>query len=150
MAGDELHALADELVGNGDRLLGITGVVTDGQRELLTQHPAFGINVSDGHLSAALHLFTEGSVLTGHRTSRGYQNLRRSGVGADGRGSRRQANCEKSFDHYFPPKASPGEAKNRGPTGRCARPSGWPENLSQAGPTARASGARTRPPGAAS
>ena len=53
MAGHQLHALGGELVGDGNRLLRIAGVVADIQHELLAQHAAGLVQVGDGLFRAA-------------------------------------------------------------------------------------------------
>ena len=71
MAGDERHAVAGHLVGDGDRLLRIAGVVADIEIELLAEHAAGGVDVVDGHLAAIRHLRAEGGILTGDRADDG-------------------------------------------------------------------------------
>ncbi len=59
MAGDQRHAICGHLVGDGDGLLRIAGVVTDIEIELLAEHAAGGVDVVDGHLPAIRHLRAE-------------------------------------------------------------------------------------------
>ena len=67
MPGDEHHALGDELVGDGDRLLRIAGIVADLEHELLAENAAGGVDVGDRLLGAGLQLGAERGVLAGHR-----------------------------------------------------------------------------------
>ena len=54
VADDELDAVADELVGDRDALLGIGDVVADLERDLLAEDAAGGVDVVDGLLGAVL------------------------------------------------------------------------------------------------
>ncbi len=67
MADDEVDALAEELVGDGDALARIGGVVADEQLDLLAVDAAGGIDVGDGLLDAVLELGAEGRVRARHR-----------------------------------------------------------------------------------
>ncbi len=71
MAGDEGHIVAAHLVGDGDRLLRIAGIVADIEIELLAEHATRGVDVLDGHLAAVLHLRPERGVLTRDRADDG-------------------------------------------------------------------------------
>ena len=63
MPGDEDHAVAHELVGDGDRLLGIAGVVGERQGHALPEDTACRIDVGDGHLGTVLDLLAPKNVL---------------------------------------------------------------------------------------
>ena len=47
MPRDEGHAIADQLLGGGDRLLGIAEVVRRDQPNLLTEHATSGVEILD-------------------------------------------------------------------------------------------------------
>ena len=98
MAGDKGDALAGELVGDGDGLLGIAGVVTDLERELLAEHAASGVDVGNRLLRTRLHLGAESSILAGHRTDRRNGNV---GAGGARKAHDRRQCCagEKQFSH---------------------------------------------------
>ena len=68
MAGDQLDLLARHLVGGGDGLLRIAGIVLDGGDDLAAHDAAAGIEVGDGHHEPALHLLAECRVLARDRT----------------------------------------------------------------------------------
>ena len=68
MADDERDAVADELVGDRDALLGIGDVVADLDRDLLAVDAAGCVDVLDRLLDAVLELRTEGRVGPGDRT----------------------------------------------------------------------------------
>ena len=60
MAGDQRDAVAGHLVGDGDGLLRVAGVVADVEIELLAEHAAGGVDVgSTAMLAAVLHLRAE-------------------------------------------------------------------------------------------
>ena len=59
---DEFDAVADELVGDRDALLGIGHVVADDERDLLAEDAAGGVDVLDRLLGAVLELRAEGGV----------------------------------------------------------------------------------------
>ena len=59
MAGHELDALGGHLVGNGNSLLWIAGIVADFENQLFAIDAAGGIDVGYGHFSAALVLLAE-------------------------------------------------------------------------------------------
>ena len=63
MPDDEDHALADQLLGGGHRLLGIAEIVRRDEPHLLAEHAARGIDVGHRHLRAALHLLADPGVL---------------------------------------------------------------------------------------
>ena len=68
MPGDKQHALGDELVGDGDGLLRIAGVVTDLEVELLAEKAAGLVEIGDCLFGAGLELCAERGVLAGDRT----------------------------------------------------------------------------------
>ena len=63
MPGDEHYAIAHELVGDGDRLLGIAGVVGERQGHALTEDTACRIDVGDRHFGTVLDLLAPEDVL---------------------------------------------------------------------------------------
>ena len=65
MSVDERHFHADQLLGDGVRLLGIAGVVFNDHLELLAEHAAGGVDVGDGEFGAVLELLPERGVLAG-------------------------------------------------------------------------------------
>ena len=67
MSVDELDLLADDEIGDGDRLFRIAGVVLDDDLDLAPVDPAGVIDRRGGGLGAALHLFADRSDGTGHR-----------------------------------------------------------------------------------
>ena len=62
MSDDEGHTVADQLLGRGDRLLGIAEVVCRDQPHLLTEHAAGSVVVAHGERRAALHLLAEPGI----------------------------------------------------------------------------------------
>ena len=68
MTVDEDHALGDEVVGDGNGLLRIAGVVADFELELLAEHAARSVDVGNRLLGASLELDAEGGVVAGDRT----------------------------------------------------------------------------------
>ena len=79
MPDDEDHAVTDQLLCGGDRLLGIAEVVHSGELHLLAEHAARGIDVGHGQRRAALHLLAEPGVLSRHRASHSDQDVRPRG-----------------------------------------------------------------------
>ncbi len=75
MAGHKHNAFTHHLVGDGDSLFRIAGVIADLQRELLAEHAAGGIDVGNRLLGARFHLLAEAGVLTCHRPSSRNINL---------------------------------------------------------------------------
>ena len=53
MPGDQRHAAAGQLVGDGDRLFRIAGIVADRQRELFAEHAARLIELAVPEMSQA-------------------------------------------------------------------------------------------------
>ena len=82
VADDELDAVAGELVGDRDALLGIGDVVADCERDLLAEDAAGGVDVGDGLLGAVLELRAEGGVRAGDRAGDAEFDLGRGGAGA--------------------------------------------------------------------
>ena len=82
MADHEVDAVAEEVVGDGDALARIGGVVADGQLDLLAVDAAGGIDVGDGLLGAVLELRAEGRVGARHRPRHAQLQLCRSAVTA--------------------------------------------------------------------
>ena len=60
MAGDEDHALADELVRQRDRLLAVAGVVADDHPDLLAEDPAVGVELRHRELGGLAELILPG------------------------------------------------------------------------------------------
>ena len=71
MAGDQRHAVGGHLVGHGNGLFRIAGVVADIEIDLLAEHAAGGVDVVDRHLAAIGHLCAEGGVLARDRADDG-------------------------------------------------------------------------------
>ena len=76
MPDDEDHTVADQLLGGGDRLLGIAEVVRRDEPHLLAEHAARRIDVGHGHLRAALHLLAGPGERSGDRACGPDQHLR--------------------------------------------------------------------------
>ena len=68
MADHEMHAVADELVGDRDALLGIGDVVAEFDHDLLAEDAARLVEVLGGLLDALRQLRAERSVGAGDRT----------------------------------------------------------------------------------
>ena len=83
VAGDELDAVMDELVGYRHRLLGVAGIVADLENQLLAVDAALGVDVLHGQLGAALHLLAEHGVLAGHRACGRDGHVRPCGAAAE-------------------------------------------------------------------
>ena len=75
---DEDHTVADQLLGGGDRLLGIAEVVDSDEPHLLAEYAARRIDVGHGQLRAALHLLADPGELSRHRARDPDQNFRPS------------------------------------------------------------------------
>jgi hypothetical protein len=75
MADHEGHAVADQLRGGGDRLVGIAEVVDRDQLHLLAEHAAGSVDVGHGQLRATLQLRTGPGILPRHRAGYADQNL---------------------------------------------------------------------------
>ena len=79
MPGDEDHAVADQLLYSGDRLLGIAEVVHRDQLYLLAEYAAGGVDVGHGQLCAALHLLAKPGKLARNRARHANQDVRPRG-----------------------------------------------------------------------
>ncbi len=91
MSHDEDHAVADQFLGGGDRLLGIAEVVRSDELHLFAEDAALGVEVGHGQRRAAVHLLTEPGKLSGHRAGDADQDL---GAG------RRSAKCRDRNDPH--------------------------------------------------
>ena len=80
VADDELHAVADELVGDRNAFLGIGAVVADATRDLLAEDAAGGVDVGDRLLGAVLELRAEGGAAAGDRAGDAHLDLGRRGA----------------------------------------------------------------------
>src|SRR5262249_15407174 len=80
MADDELHTVADELVGDRYAFLWIGAVVADEDLDLLPEDAAGGVDVLDRLFRAVLELGTEGGAAAGDRSADAELDLRRSAV----------------------------------------------------------------------
>ena len=80
MPDDEDHAVTDQLLCGGDRLLGIAEVVRRDQLHLLAEHAAGGVDVGHGQRRAALHLLAEPGIHSRHRAGHADQDFRPSGL----------------------------------------------------------------------
>jgi hypothetical protein len=79
VSDDEDHTVTDQLLGGGDRLLGITEVVRRDEAYLLAEHAAGGIEVGHGQLCTALQLLAVPGKGAGNRAGHTNQDLRPSG-----------------------------------------------------------------------
>ena len=79
MSDDEDHTVADQLLGGGDRLLGIAEVVRRDEPHLLAEDAAGGVDVGHGQLRATLHLLAVPGILSRHRACHADQDVRPSG-----------------------------------------------------------------------
>lgn len=110
MTGHEDHAFTSHLVGDRDGLLGVAGVIADGQRQHLAVDATGGIYVCNCLFGAALHLCAERGVLTGHRAGNGDLDF---GPSRAGHQEAERGTCQKylfheSFLKHLPvPKAAP-------------------------------------------
>ena len=80
MPDDEGDAVADELPGGGNRLLGIAEVVRHDETYLLTKYAARRIDVGYRHLRGALFLVAGPCELSRERVREPDQHLRASGA----------------------------------------------------------------------
>jgi hypothetical protein len=87
LAHHPLDAVADEAVRGRHALLGIAGIVTDLDRDLLAEHAALGVDVVNRLLRAVLQLGAEGRVGTRDRAGNAELDvgMRRSGKSQTGR-----------------------------------------------------------------
>ena len=75
MSRHEHDSITHKFVGNGDGLLGITGVIGDQQFDSLSEDTAPVVDVVDSHFSTVLDLFTSEDVRSGERARGGDQNV---------------------------------------------------------------------------
>ena len=80
MADDEFDAVAGELVGDRDALLGIGNVVAEFGGDLLAENAAGGIDVGGGLLDAVLHLRAGRGIRAGDRTADAELDLGGGGI----------------------------------------------------------------------
>ena len=81
MPGHEHDLRVDHLIGYRDRLLRITGIVANFERQLFAEHTARRVEVLDRHFGAALHLIAEDRILSRHRSGGGDRDLRLRSAG---------------------------------------------------------------------
>jgi hypothetical protein len=101
VAVHEDDLLVHHLVGDGDGLFRIAGVVADFELQFLAEHATLGVDVGDRHFGALADLVTRRGVLTGHRAGDGHQMIG-PGVGAR-QGQQAEAGRQDVFVHVFPP-----------------------------------------------
>ena len=121
MPGDEGDLLVDHLVGDGDRLLRLAGVVADLQHQAVAEHAAGGVDVGDRHFGAASHLLAENGVLAGHRP--GGADKQVFGGRAARQPARQNGRCggrEYALSHRRSPDVS-GPCRPAGPVRRASR-----------------------------
>jgi hypothetical protein len=75
MPDDENDAVADQLVCGGDRLIGVTEVVSDDHLDLLAKDAAISVEIRGRHTGAAFELLAEPRLSAGHRAGHADQNL---------------------------------------------------------------------------
>src|SRR5262249_1740619 len=80
MADHELHAVADELVGDRDAFFRIGAIVADEKLNLLSENAAGGVDVLDRLLDPVLELRAEGGAAAGDRSGHPQFDLRRGAV----------------------------------------------------------------------
>ena len=112
MSRDEHGALGRHVVRDTDRLLGIARVVSDREHQLLSEHAACGVDVSNRLFGAAAELLAEGGIAAAHRTGDADDDIgisRCDGKGQDG-GEKRHA--QRTHGHSI--KAGRDRAMGRG------------------------------------
>ncbi len=95
VADDEMHAFAEEIVGDRDALARIGDVVTDEQLDLLAVDAARGVDVGNGLLDAVLQLGAERRVRAGHGAGNAQLQLLGSTVAAREQGGECDRQCGK-------------------------------------------------------
>ena len=121
VADHVFHAVADELVGDRDALLGIGNVVAGLERDLVAEDAALRVEVIDGLLGALLELGAEGGVGAGDRPGDAELEVRRVGGGrsaGEGEARRqhetRQSGRSESLHVCYLPALGSGRAGRRG------------------------------------
>ena len=84
MPRDEDDTVVDELLGDGNRLFRVAGVIADDQAHRFTEHPAARIEVGDRHFGAPAKLITDREGLPAHGTGGGDQEFRPRGHDDEG------------------------------------------------------------------
>ena len=103
MADDEVDALAEEIVGDGDALAGIGSVVADGQLDLLAVDAAGRVDVGDSLLDTVLELRAERRVGSSHRPGNTHLQLLGSAVTAGEQGGEgKRQGCKNRWFHGGP------------------------------------------------
>ena len=110
MADDELDAVADELVGDRNALLGIGDVVALLERDLLAEDAAGLVDVVDRLLRAVDKLRAEGGVRAGDRAGDAHLDL-----GAGGARERQGRDKRDAGQPIFSHSATPFELRAPGP-----------------------------------
>ena len=75
MPDHENRSIADELLGCCDRLLRIAKVVCCDEANLLTEHAASGIDISNGHFRTTLQLLAGPGVCARHSPGDGNRDI---------------------------------------------------------------------------
>jgi hypothetical protein len=76
VAGNEHHAVTDELPSSGNGLIAATVIIDQDQTDRLTKHTARRVEIGNRHFGATLHLLPEPGVIAGDL--RGGTDQRRS------------------------------------------------------------------------
>ena len=76
MSGHENDIVARQLVGDGDCLFRVAGIVACGQFQLLAENAAGGIDILNGKFGSGLHLFAETCISAGQRADDGDVHVR--------------------------------------------------------------------------
>jgi hypothetical protein len=85
--GHEHNALRHKVIRHRDRLLGVAGVVSDGQLKLFAHHAASFVDIRDRHFRTAFELVAECGIGPGNWTRR--RNFDGLGIG--------HANAERRY-----------------------------------------------------
>jgi len=93
VADDEIHPVAEEVVGHRNALAGIARVVADEQLDLLAVDAPCRVDVRDGLFRAIFELCAESGVGARHRTGDANLELFRSAVTAGEEGGECERQC---------------------------------------------------------
>ena len=102
VADDELHAVADELVGDRHALLRIGHVVAELDGDLLADDAAGRVDVLDRLLGAVLELRAEGGVRAGDRAGDADLDLGLRGAGEREAAPSARPSVVSFFIHFSP------------------------------------------------
>ncbi len=104
MADDEMHAVAEKVVGDRHALARVAGVVADLEVDLLAHDAARRIDVGDSLLGAVLELGAESGVGPRHRPGDADLELGRTAVAAyeeNAQGNRDCCQCRSFHGGYL-------------------------------------------------